>query len=460
MKICVVGTGYVGLVSAACFAEWGHRVVAVDVNKDKIERLNNGEMPIYEPGLAELVSRNVAADRLFFDTDVAAAVAASDVVFIAVGTPPRPRDGDADLSFVYQVASDISTAMRGYTVVVTKSTVPVGTGDEIERIIARQRPRSSFAVVSNPEFLREGSAIADFMQPDRVVIGAESVRARNALAKVYASLEPQEAPIVFCARRTAELIKYSANAFLAMRISFINEIADLCERVGADVRDVALGMGLDNRIGRAFLSPGPGYGGSCFPKDTLALLRTAQDHGVALRLVEHTVTANESRKRRMALKVAKALDDELEGKTVSVLGLTFKANTDDVRDTPAIPLIEALQRGGAEIRAFDPEGMANARGLVSGVTFCEDPYACASGSDALVVATDWPSFARLDFAKLAKTMRGRIVIDLRNCLPAAAVERHGFAYHPIGRKSAPTKKKDLAGKGRLSRQDSGIAKAL
>lgn len=435
MRICVVGTGYVGLVSAACFAEWGHHVVAVDVNKAKIECLNNGEMPIYEPGLTELVNRNVAAGRLAFKTDLAATVAASEVVFITVGTPPRARDGEADLSFVYQAASEISTAIHKYTVVVTKSTVPVGTGDEIERIIARACPRSKFSIASNPEFLREGSAIGDFMQPDRVVIGAESERARNILAKIYVPLKPLRTPVIFSARRTAELIKYSANAFLAMRISFINEIADLCEQVGADVRDVSLGMGLDNRIGQGFLSPGPGYGGSCFPKDTLALLRTGQDHGVALRLVEHTVTANESRKRRMASKVAKALDEDLEGKTISILGLTFKANTDDVRDTPAIPLIEALQRAGAEIRAHDPKGMPNAKELVSGVTFCRDAYTCAEGSDALVVATDWPSFRRLHFSKLAKAMRGRVIVDLRNCLSTAAAERHGFIYHAIGQRS-------------------------
>lgn len=433
LRVTVVGSGYVGLVSAACFAEWGHTVVSVDSDQEKIRHLRRGRMPIYEPGLAELVASNVARGRLSFDTDLPSAVAASDVVLIAVGTPPRPRDGDADLSFVYQVAKDVARAIDKPTVVVTKSTVPVGTGDEVERIIARTRPDATFSVVSNPEFLREGSAIADFMEPDRVIVGTEDESARQILATLYGRLDLSRSALVFTARRTAELIKYASNAFLAMRISFINEMADLCEKVGADVMDVSLGMGLDKRIGRSFLSAGPGYGGSCFPKDTLALLRTAQDNGVALRLVEDTVVVNEARKRRMALKVAEALDGDVHGKTIAVLGLTFKANTDDMRDAPSVPLIEALQRGGARIRAHDPEGMPRASEILADVEFISDPYETAEGADAVVLVTDWPSLTRLDLRRLASRMRGRVFVDLRNAYTPADMERHGFSFHAIGR---------------------------
>ena len=433
MKIAVIGSGYVGLVSAACFADWGHHVVSVDADRAKIADLQNGRMPIYEPGLAELVGANVEAGRLRFDTDLASAVADSDIVFITVGTPPRPRDGEADLSFVYQVAKDVALAVRGYTVIVTKSTVPVGTGDEVERIIARTRPDAAFTVVSNPEFLREGTAIDDFKYPDRVVIGTENAAARQMLASVYGHVDPERSAIVFTARRTAELIKYAANAFLAMRVSFINEIADLCEKVGADVKDVSLGMGLDRRIGNSFLSAGPGYGGSCFPKDTLALLRTAQDNGVPLRLVEDTVVVNEARKRRMALRVADALDGDVFGKTIAVLGLTFKANTDDMRDTPSVPLIESLQRAGARVRAYDPEGMPRARELLSDVDFRDDAYDCAAGADAVVLVTDWPSLTRLDLARLGRGMRSRVLVDLRNAYAPEEAERHGFALHAVGR---------------------------
>ena len=438
LTITVVGAGYVGLVTAACLAEWGHRVVCIDADTSKIAALKVGKIHFYEPDLSELVLSNVSAGRLTFDTAIERAVSQSEVVFLAVGTPARASDGHADMSQVYSAARDVARGLRDFTVIVTKSTVPVGTGDEIERIVSRARPDASFSVVSNPEFLREGTAVSDFLNPDRVVIGTSSQSAINLMTTVYDRLSQSRTRIVFAERRTAELIKYAANAFLATRISFINEIADLCERVGADVKDVALGMGLDSRIGNSFLAAGPGYGGSCFPKDTLALLRTAQEHGVPLRLVEETVTVNEARKRRMALKVADAVGGDVFGKTVAVLGLTFKANTDDMRDTPAIPLIESLQRAGAIVRAYDPKGMEKAAGMLADVEFCSDAYSCASGADVAVLVTDWPEFLTLDLTRVATVMRARNFVDLRNVCDHAALERHGFAVHVVGRPQRPT----------------------
>ncbi|MDQ3559530.1 MAG: UDP-glucose/GDP-mannose dehydrogenase family protein, partial [Pseudomonadota bacterium] len=379
MMITMIGTGYVGLVTGACLADWGHQVVCADKDAGKIADLLRGRMPIYEPGLEALVARNAASGRLSFTLDVAAAVAPADAVFIAVGTPPRHGDGDADMSFVYAAAKEIAAAATGRTVVVTKSTVPVGTGDVVERLMAVARPDAKISVVSNPEFLREGTAIADFQRPDRVVIGTDDPRARDVMMEIYRPLEAAGTPIVVTQRRTAELIKYAANAFLATKITFINEMADLCEQVGADIQDVSLGVGLDHRIGAEFLNAGPGYGGSCFPKDTLALLRTAQDFGVGLRLVEQTVAVNNARKRHMARKVIAAAGGSVEGLTVAVLGLTFKPNTDDMREAPSVSLIAALQRAGARIRAHDPQGMQHAKAILEDVTFHDDPYQCAHG---------------------------------------------------------------------------------
>jgi UDPglucose 6-dehydrogenase len=434
MKIAMVGTGYVGLVSGACFADLGNTVVCVDNDAHKIERLRLGHMPIYEPGLEELVERNTRSGRLSFTKDIAAAVNGAETIFIAVGTPPRPGHGDADLSFVYQAAKEVAQALRGNNaVVVVKSTVPVGTGDAIEKIIATTRAQGSFSVVSNPEFLREGSAIADFQQPDRVVIGAEDDIARKRMLALYNPLVASGTPVVVTHRRSAELIKYASNAFLATKITFINELADLCEQVGTDVGEVALGMGLDQRIGKSFLNAGPGYGGSCFPKDTLALLRTAQDHGVALRIVEETVAANEARKRKMALKVVEAVGGDLEGLTISVLGLTFKPDTDDMRDAPSVPLIETLQRFGAKIRAYDPVGLENAARVLDGVELFDDPYECARGADAAVIATEWESIRRLDLTGLKHVMRAPVLIDLRNAVERGAAEACGFQVTAIGR---------------------------
>ena len=377
MRVAMIGTGYVGLVSGACFADFGHEVICVDKDAGKIAALERGEMPIYEPGLDDLVASNVKAGRLKFTTDLAPAVKAADAVFIAVGTPSRRGDGHADLSYVYAAAREIARALDGFTVVVTKSTVPVGTGDEVERIIAETRADRDFAVVSNPEFLREGAAIRDFKHPDRIVIGTEDARAREVMSELYRPLYLNRAPLLFTDRRTAELIKYAANAFLATKITFINEIADLAEKVGADVQEIARGIGLDNRIGSKFLHAGPGYGGSCFPKDTLALMKTGQDHAAPLRIVEAVVAVNDQRKRAMARKVSAALGGELRGKTVAVLGLTFKPNTDDMREAPSIPLITALQDMGAKVRAYDPIGMEQAKAVIDNVTFCQDAYDCA-----------------------------------------------------------------------------------
>ncbi len=430
----MVGTGYVGLVSGACFADFGHVVTCVDRDAGKIERLQNGSMPIYEPGLEDLVKRNVEAERLFFATDGAAAVAEAEAVFIAVGTPSRRGDGHADLSYVHAAAEDIAHQIRGFTVVVTKSTVPVGTGDEIEAIIRGARPGVEIAVVSNPEFLREGSAIDDFKRPDRVVVGLEDERARPVMAELYRPLFLNETPILFTSRRTSELIKYAANAFLAMKITYINEMADLCEKVGADVQQVARGIGLDNRIGSKFLNAGPGYGGSCFPKDTLALIKTAADAGAPVRLIETTARVNAERKRAMADKVMSALGGEIEGKTIAILGLTFKPNTDDMRDSPALDIIPALMAGGARVRAYDPEGLAEARQLLGGVAFCEGPYETMEGADALVILTEWDQFRALDLDRVRSLLSSPVVVDLRNIYRPKEMRDGGFAYSSIGRR--------------------------
>ena len=433
MRVAMIGTGYVGLVSGACFADFGHEVTCVDKDTGKIAALARGEVPIYEPGFNDLVAANTRAGRLTFTNDLPGAVKAADAVFIAVGTPSRRGDGHADLSFVYDAAREIAGALDGFTVVITKSTVPVGTGDEVERIIREARTDAEFAVVSNPEFLREGAAIQDFKHPDRVVVGSDDARARGVMTELYRPLYLNRSPIMFTDRRTAELIKYAANAFLATKITFINEIADLAEKVGADVQEIARGIGLDNRIGAKFLHAGPGFGGSCFPKDTVALLKTGQDHEVPLRIVEAVVAVNDARKRAMARKVAAALGGELRGKTIAVLGLTFKPNTDDMREAPSIPLITALQDMGAKVRAYDPTGMEQAKPLMPKVAFCKDAYACAEGASALVIVTEWEQFRALDFARLKKVMERPVLVDLRNVYRPEEVARHGFVYESVGR---------------------------
>jgi UDPglucose 6-dehydrogenase len=433
MRVAMIGTGYVGLVSGACFADFGHEVTCVDKDKGKIAALERGEMPIYEPGLNDLVAVNARSGRLKFTTELGPAVKAADAVFIAVGTPSRRGDGHADLTFVHEAAREIARALDGFTAVITKSTVPVGTGDEVERIIKETRPNAEFAVVSNPEFLREGAAIRDFKHPDRIVVGTIEPRAREVMSELYRPLYLNRAPLMFTDRRTAELIKYAANAFLATKITFINEIADLAEKVGADVQEVARGIGLDNRIGGKFLHAGPGFGGSCFPKDTLALLKTGQDNDSPLRVIEAVVTVNDTRKRAMARKVAHALGGELRGKTVAVLGLTFKPNTDDMRESPSIPLITALQDLGAKVRAYDPAGMEQAKPMVSNVAFCHDAYACAEGASALVIVTEWEQFRALDFDRLKEIMERPVLVDLRNIYPPEEVARAGFTYESVGR---------------------------
>jgi UDPglucose 6-dehydrogenase len=433
MNIAMIGSGYVGLVSGACFADFGHNVTCVDKSSDKIDLLLKGDMPIFEPGLKDLVDRNVQAKRLGFTTGLSAAVSVADVVFIAVGTPSRRGDGHADLSYVYGCAREIATAVTGFTVIVTKSTVPVGTCDEVERIIREANPDADIAVVSNPEFLREGAAISDFKRPDRIIIGIEDERAREPMTEVYRPLYLNQAPLVFTSRRTSELIKYASNAFLAMKITFINEIADLCEKVGADVQDVSRGIGLDGRIGSKFLHAGPGYGGSCFPKDTLALVKTALDHESPMRLIETTVAINDQRKRAMARKVIAACGGDVRGKTIGILGLTFKPNTDDMRDAPSLALIQALQDSGANIRAFDPEGMAEARHLLHDVSYTTDAYDCADGTDAIAIVTEWDAFRALDFPRLKTVMKAPILVDLRNVYKAKDVTRHGFDYSSVGR---------------------------
>jgi UDPglucose 6-dehydrogenase len=433
MRVAMIGTGYVGLVSGACFADFGHEVVCVDKNAAKVETLRSGGIPIYEPGLDMLVQRNVREGRLSFTGDLTEAVREADAVFIAVGTPSRRGDGFADLSYVYAAAKEIAEVMDGYTVVVTKSTVPVGTGDEVERIIRETRPDGDFSVVSNPEFLREGAAIDDFKRPDRVVVGTDDERARSVMHELYRPLYLNETPIVFTSRRTSELIKYAANAFLAMKITFINEMADLCEAVGANVQEVARGVGLDNRIGGKFLHAGPGYGGSCFPKDTLALTRTAEEAGAPLRLIETTVEVNDNRKRAMADKVIAACGGDVKGKTLAVLGLTFKPNTDDMREAPSLEILPALQEAGATIRAFDPAGLVEAEKLFKDVDFSSGPYLAAEGADALVIITEWNEFRALDFDRLNDVMKAPVIIDLRNIYTAADVEERGFAYTSVGR---------------------------
>ena len=433
MRIAMIGTGYVGLVSGACFSEFGHDVVCVDKDAAKIARLLEGEMPIYEPGLDQLVAANRKAGRLAFSTELAPAVAKADAVFIAVGTPSRRGDGHADLSYVFAAAKEIARAIERYTVVVTKSTVPVGTGREVARIIRETRPDAEFDVVSNPEFLREGSAINDFMRPDRVVIGTSSERARETMRALYRPLFLIETPMLFTAIETSELIKYAANTFLATKITFINEIADLCEKLGADVHDVARGIGLDGRIGRKFLHPGPGYGGSCFPKDTLALVRTAQEAGAPLRIIETVVSINDQRKKRMAQKIIDAVGGSVAGKTIAVLGLTFKPNTDDMRESPSLEIIPALQKAGAIVRAFDPEGMAEARNLLTDVVWCDTAYECMGGAEALAIVTEWNEFRALDLGRVKRLMRQPVLVDLRNIYDAETAAAAGFTYVCIGR---------------------------
>jgi UDPglucose 6-dehydrogenase len=433
MRVTMVGSGYVGLVSGACFADFGHQVVCVDKDASKIESLKRGEIPIYEPGLTDLVANNLAAGRLSFTTELASSVQSADAVFIAVGTPSRRGDGHADLSYVRAAAREIAAALCGFTVVVTKSTVPVGTGDDVERIIREVRPDADILVVSNPEFLREGAAIHDFKHPDRIVIGADDTRAREVMTELYRPLYLNAAPMLFTSRRTAELIKYATNAFLATKVAFINEMADLCERAGADVQQVARGIGLDNRIGSKFLHAGPGFGGSCFPKDALALIKTAQDHGTAVRIVETVIAINDVRKRSMARKVAGALGGEVRNKTIAILGLTFKPNTDDMRDSPSIPLITALQDMGASVRAYDPAGMEQARQMLRDVVYASDPYACAEGAHALVIVTEWEEFRALDLARLGRIMAEKVLIDLRNVYRSEQALAAGFRYDSIGR---------------------------
>jgi UDPglucose 6-dehydrogenase len=432
LRIAMIGTGYVGLVSGVCFADFGHDVVCVDKDAEKIASLLKGEMPIYEPGLKELVDKNVRDGRLSFSTDILAASDA-EAIFIAVGTPSRRGDGYADLSFVYAAARDIAAVATPGTVVITKSTVPVGTGDEVERIIREARADIEILVVSNPEFLREGAAIEDFKRPDRIVVGTADPRAREIMQEVYRPLYLNNLPILFTARRTAEMIKYAANAFLATKITFINEIADLCEATGANVQDVARGIGLDNRIGRKFLHAGPGYGGSCFPKDTLALVKTGHDAGAPLRIVEAVVAVNDQRKRAMARKVIGACGGDVRNKTIALLGLTFKPNTDDMRDAPSLALIPALQDNGARVRAYDPEGMRAAAALLDNVEFATSAYTCIEGADALVIATEWDAFRALDLDKVKALLKSPIVVDLRNVYAPAEMAKRGFRYVSIGR---------------------------
>jgi UDPglucose 6-dehydrogenase len=429
----MIGSGYVGLVSGACFADFGHHVVCVDKDPSKIERLNAGIMPIFEPGLAELVASNVRAGRLTFTTDLAEGISQAEAVFIAVGTPSRRGDGHADLSYVYAAAEEIARALKGYAVIVNKSTVPVGTGDEVEAIIRKANPKAEFAVVSNPEFLREGAAIGDFKRPDRIVVGTDDERARAVMTELYRPLFLNQSPILFMGRRTAELTKYAANAFLATKITFINEIADLCEAVGADVQDVSRGIGLDNRIGSKFLHAGPGYGGSCFPKDTLALVKTAQDAGRPVRIVETVADVNDQRKRAMARKVVALAGGSVAGKTIAMLGLTFKPNTDDMRDSPAIAIAEELQAAGARVRAYDPEGHEQARLVMADIDYAADPYDCLTGADIAVLVTEWDAFRALDMDRVKAAMKTPAVVDLRNVYRPDEMARRGIAYVSVGR---------------------------
>jgi UDPglucose 6-dehydrogenase len=436
MRVAMIGTGYVGLVSGACIADFGHQVTCVDRDSSKISALNAGHIPIYEPGLEDIVTSNVGQGRLSFTTALSDALNGAEAVFIAVGTPSRRGDGHADLSHVYAAAREIAAGLTGFTVVITKSTVPVGTSDEVERIIRELRPDIEVAVVSNPEFLREGAAIQDFKHPDRIVIGTDDPRAKKVMAEIYRPLCLNQAPILVTGRRTAELIKYAANAFLATKITFINEIADLCEKVGADVQEVARGIGLDNRIGAKFLHPGPGFGGSCFPKDLRALIKTAQDHSVPMRILEAVDSANEQRKRAMARKVSATFAGVLRGKSIAVLGLTFKPNTDDIREAPSIPLIVALQDMGAKVRVYDPKGMQQAKQVLADVTYCQGPYDCVEGADAAVMVTEWEQFRALDIERVRDLMACPVIVDLRNIYRPEDMKKQGFSYTCIGR--APT----------------------
>lgn len=433
MRIAMIGTGYVGLVSGACFADFGHKVVCVDKDAGKIAALLRGAMPIFEPGLDDLVERNAKEGRLEFCGDLASAVKGADVVFIAVGTPSRRGDGHADLSYVYSAAKEIAAAIGHYTVIVNKSTVPVGTGDEVEKIIREAKPKAEFAVVSNPEFLREGAAINDFKRPDRIVIGAEDARAREVMSEVYRPLYLNASPLLFTTRRTAEIIKYAANAFLATKITFINEIANLCEKVGGDVQDVARGIGLDNRIGSKFLHAGPGYGGSCFPKDTVALIKTAQDTGAPATIVEAVAAANDARKYAMAEKIIEALGGSAKGKTIAVLGLTFKPNTDDMREAPSLVIIPALAKAGATVNAHDPQGMEEAAHLLPGTVMCKSPYEAAKDADALVIVTEWDAYRALDLSRLKQELKSPLVVDLRNIYNPGEMSAKGFRYISVGR---------------------------
>lgn len=433
MRVAMIGTGYVGLVSGACFADFGHVVTCVDKDASKIDRLHQNIMPIYEPGLDDLVEKNVKEERLFFTTEAKEAIADADAVFIAVGTPSRRGDGHADLSYVYAAAEEIAELMSGFTVVVTKSTVPVGTGDEVEEIIRKKRPDADFAVVSNPEFLREGAAIKDFKIPDRVVVGTEDERAKEVMEELYRPLFLNQTPIVFTARRTSELIKYAANAFLAVKITFINEMADLCEAVGANVQEVSRGIGLDGRIGKKFLNAGPGYGGSCFPKDTLALTKTANDYDSPVRIVDTVVEVNASRKKAMAGKIIKAMGGDVSGKTIGVLGLAFKQNTDDMRDAPSLDIIPALVDAGAKIKAYDPEAMEEAKHLLDGIDYAENAYSAVDGADAMVILTEWDQFRALDLERIKSSLNGDVVVDLRNIYSPEDMSKRGFTYTSIGR---------------------------
>ncbi len=433
MRVVMIGTGYVGLVSGACFADFGHHVICVDNNVDKIDALNKGIMPIFEPGLDELVEKNVAAGRLVFSTETGKSVGQADIVFIAVGTPARRGSGHADLQYVYAVAEEIAPLLNDYTVIVTKSTVPVGTGDEVEAIIRRIAPTARFDVASNPEFLREGAAINDFKRPDRIVVGTNSENAANALKMLYRPLYLNETPLIITERRTAELIKYAANAFLAVKIGFINEISDLCDAVGADVQQVAKGIGLDNRIGSKFLHAGPGYGGSCFPKDTLALSKTARDFGAPVTIVDTVVTSNRKRKKSMVERIVKACDGTVKGKTIAILGLTFKPNTDDMRESASIVIVNGLQKLGAKVRAYDPEGMEEAKRFLKNVTYCKDAYDCMDGANAAVVVTEWDQFRALDIKRTESLLKDGVFVDLRNIYKKSEFDSSKLKYSSIGR---------------------------
>ncbi len=433
MRITMIGAGYVGLVTGACFADFGHDVICVDTDQSRIDSLLSGKIPIYEPGLETLVAANVAAKRLSFSLELAPSVKDADAVFIAVGTPSRRGDGHADLQYVYQAAKQIAESITGFTVIVTKSTVPVGTSDEVSRIIKSTNPDADFAVASNPEFLREGAAIRDFKLPDRIVIGTEDARARQVMSAVYRPLHVNQGPLFFTTRRTAELIKYAANAFLATKVTFINEIADLCEAVGADAQEVARGIGLDGRIGSKFLHPGPGYGGSCFPKDTLALVKTAHDYAVPMRIVETVALVNDQRKRAMGRRVVQALGGSARDRRIALLGLAFKSNTDDMRDAPSISIVSALKDAGADVVAFDPAAIDQAKKVIEGITYATDAYSCAAGADAIVVVTEWDAFRALDLGRLKAAMKGDVLVDLRNIYEQSEAVAKGFRYFGVGR---------------------------